>query len=496
MSTARSSSHVGRRRPRVGLAALVLLAVTPLSPGLAAPKGLDRAAERWLREVHLLILPEEEALFRSLPDPDDQKAFQQIFWARRDPDPATARNEMEDALVAGRARANELFTSSSEPGVETGCGQVYLLLGDPAEVQGVGQRELQGRGARQRFDSLQPMRDGARAPETWVYKSKPGDPVAYTGGELRIPLDDACRFSEGGRVLDDLRTVARSRVVRPALDYQKRDDGRLVPLAELSKAKDAPATTASATGFTVRIEPKLLLRTQTGVGYAAGLVRADLAGTTVTTVAGPRAVTVSAQAISATGVVAAKSQRSFSATAAADGSLVGSYGLALKPGLYTLRVAVALEGKSGATTAPLEVPDFEAPGLRIAPLILYPDEPVTPPDSKDPYAAMSVGALRLKPRFGDVFRAQDALQVVAVLSGARPDSAGKASLHARFSILKDGKPVARGDDQAFDTATAVASIGPVPLTGFAPGQYVVRIDVTDGVASSTATSEHPFELTE
>ncbi len=56
--------------------------------------------------------------------------------------------------------------------------------------------------------------------------------------------------------------------------------------------------------------------------------------------------------------------------------------------------------------------------------------------------------------------------------------------------------MARGDDQAFDTSIAVASIGPVPLTGFAAGRYVVRIEVTDGVASSTATSEHPFELKE
>ncbi len=164
MSTPCSSFQPARPlRSRGRNASVLILAL--LAPGLAAaPKGLDRAAERWLREVHLLILPEEEALFRSLPGPEDRKAFQQIFWARRDPDPATAKNEMEEALVTGRARANELFTSPSEPGVETGCGQVYLLLGDPAEVQGVGQRELQGRGARQRFDSLQPMRDGARRP--------------------------------------------------------------------------------------------------------------------------------------------------------------------------------------------------------------------------------------------------------------------------------------------------------------------------------------------
>ena len=129
---------------------------------------------------------------------------------------------MEEALVKGRARADELFTSPSDRGSETGCGQVFLLLGDPLEVQASdqpGERRAAARASA--FDSLQPMRDGARAPETWVYRSKPGDPVAFTGGELRIAFDEACRFSEGGRILDDLRRVARSRVVRPALDYQK-----------------------------------------------------------------------------------------------------------------------------------------------------------------------------------------------------------------------------------------------------------------------------------
>jgi GWxTD domain-containing protein len=496
MSSPRSSSR-GRLPRSIAVGSAALITVLASGARLHADKGLDGTAERWLREVHLLMLPEEEALFRTLKS-EDRKEFQRIFWARRDPDPSTPGNEMEEALVKGRARADDLFSSPNERGVETGCGQVFLLLGDPLEVQGTEPRAIQGRGAREKFDSLQPMRDGSRPPEIWIYRSKPGDTVAFTGGELRIAFDDACRFPEGGRILGDLRVVARSRIVRPALDYQKSADGRLVPLDTLLKSA-APSASAPIGGsdFPMAVEAKLLLRTQAGVAYAAGLVRADLASAKVPSGPAPLAGVVSAEATPASGPVI-KAQRAFSAAAAADGSLIASYGLPLKPGHYTLRIGVSLSGgKSSSTTVPLEVPDFEAPGLRISPLVLYPDEPGAPADPKDPYSALTVGPLRLRPRFGDAFKASDALQVVSVLSGGKTDPAtGKASLHARFSVMKEGKAVAKGEDQAFETSTAVASIGPVPLSGYSAGRYVVRLEVKDGAAGTSASEERPFEVKE
>src|SRR4029077_11785246 len=108
---------------------------------------------------------------------------------------------------------------------------------------------------------------------------------------------------------------------------------------------------------------------------AAGLVRADLSALQGTTVSGPLTGAGVAEATPANGPLV-KTERAFRATVAADGSLIASYGLTLKPGQYALRVFVPLEGGKGATaTAPLAVPDFEAPGLHLAPLLLYPDEP-------------------------------------------------------------------------------------------------------------------------
>ena len=43
-------------------------------------------------------------------------------------------------------------------------------------------------------------------------------------------------------------------------------------------------------------------------------------------------------------------------------------------------------------------------------------------------------------------------------------------------------------------ADAVASVGPIPLTGYAPGAYVVRLDATDAVSKQTLRHEAPLEI--
>jgi GWxTD domain-containing protein len=473
--------------------ALAVLCTPPTFAAAPAP-SLDKGSERWLRQVHLLILPSEEGVFRALPTADDRKEFQRIFWARRDPSPATPKNEWEEAIARAQARADDLFTLPGTRGSETGCGQIFALLGDPTEVESGAPGELQGRGAREQFNSLRPMREGSRRPEIWVYRSRPGDAASFTGGELRISLDEACRFAEGGRVLEDLRRVAEARVTRPELSYRVGADGHLARLENQppSKASSESLLDKGQTDFPVEVEPKLLLRTQAGQAYAAGLVRAKLK----LEGAAPLAGMILAQAVPESGQPSTVSERAFSAAPRADGTVLASYGLPLAPGRYTLRVAMKLaDGRASVATLPLEAPDFGSPGLKATGLVLYPDEPASPADPRDPFAALSMGALRLHPRFGNAFTPADALQVVAVLYGGKADAtSGRASLRARFSILKNGKPVAKGEDQILDTPMAVASIGPLPLTGFSPGAYVVRLEATDTNAGATTTQEASFEV--
>ena len=154
-------------------------------------------------------------------------------------------------------------------------------------------------------------------------------------------------------------------------------------------------------------------------------------------------------------------------------------------------------GERGSVTKlEIDVPDLAGRSLSAGPLLAYPDlqGPAPAAPSGDPYSALHLGPMR-RPRFGNVFAPSDALIVTAPLFGAKLDaSSGRADLRARFSILKDGKPVARGAEDVFPTAEAVTSVGPIPLAAYAPGAYVVRLDVTDTVAGQTLRQELPLEI--
>jgi GWxTD domain-containing protein len=497
-----------------------LLALVALSLAAGASRAESPAVDtkRFPRLVHVFLLPEEQTLLRELKDDKDRREFQKIFWARRDPTPGTPANEFEDHVRAVWKRSDDTFSYPNQKGSETGCGQVLALLGRPEEVLAKGDAlrtpavnvggkasaergDVQTRSPGRPYDNMAYIRDGAeREPETWVYRDRPGLPYSFTGAELRIPFDSECRFAEGGILAGDLQRAAAAYVTRPDLAYSRGSDGRLTPLAVATAASSGAGRgvrellAAPRNDFPLAVEPKLLVRGPKGEAYVAGLFQAS-----ASPASSPARLSVAAQASDAAGQAVASAARDMSARPAPDGSLVGSWGLSLKPGHYKVTVAALLPdpAKGAVSSLDVEVPDFGGAALVASPLVVYPDEPTAGGSSSasDPYAAMQLGPLRLHPRFGNVFVPADSLMVVATLYGAKADAAsGQASLRSRFTILKDGKPVARGAEDVFTTPDAVASVGPIPLADYAPGAYVVRLDVTDGATKQTLRQEAAFEI--
>jgi GWxTD domain-containing protein len=495
-----------------------LLAATGATVSAAAPQKVD--TRRFPRLVRIFLLPEEAAVLKSLKDDKDRALFQEIFWARRDPSPGTPANEFEDRLRAVWKSSDELFSSSNQKGSETGCGQVIALLGRPEEVLARGDTPRQpsvsvaGTAAKERgsdpqlaprpgqFDNSAYVREGpTREPETWVYRDRPNLPYTFTGAELKIAFDPDCRYAEAAGITgQDLERAALAFVTRPDIAYEPGPNGHLVPPPAGAPAGASPAMAGASallatprTDFPLALEPKLSMRAPKGEAYVAGLLQASAGAS-----GAPVRFSVAAQARDAGGQTAASSAHEVTAAAQADGSLVASWGLSLKPGPYKVTVGAQLPDKGSVATIDVEVPDFGGATLVASPLVVYPDEPQAggPVNPRDPYAATQLGALRLHPRFGNVFTTSDALMVVATLYGAKVDPAtGQASLRSRYTLLmKTGKPVARGAEDVFTTADAVASVGPIPLSTYAPGAYVVRLDVTDKVSGQALRQETPFEI--
>ena len=374
--------------------------------GAPAAEKLDKESKKWLDEVRPLILPEEEKVFRELKDKSERDEFQKIFWARRDPDLQTPANEFRTEYEKTLADVDTRFRVSGKPGSATDCGRVYILLGAPDDVK--------------RDTSAGSV--GPRSPETWTYRGP-----RFKDGEAQIVFDADCQLPQGARLAEQMNRVAEDKIVNRDIDYRKGPDGKLVKAAD-QLPKPSPGTAllkAPRQDFPVSIQSKMILRSPAGGGsYVAGLIRGDASALKVQEAGGKKTVkiVVVAQAVDESGKPTAPNEREVVAEVGPDNSFIASYGLGLKPGSYTLHVAILdPTGQKGAVaSAPVQLPDFRTDELAMSELMILEDvqEGITP-NPNDPYWAFVRGNSRFLPHFDNAFKATDAVTIVGLVYNAR-----------------------------------------------------------------------------
>jgi GWxTD domain-containing protein len=67
--------------------------------------------------------------------PEDRKRIWQRFWREQDPTPGTPRNEFYDEHLRRFRYANEHFAASLSEGWRTDRGRVYIMYGEPDEIE-------------------------------------------------------------------------------------------------------------------------------------------------------------------------------------------------------------------------------------------------------------------------------------------------------------------------------------------------------------------------
>ena len=121
------------------LAFLILFSlVPPLS--LTQKKSLSELPQRyrkWLEEeVVYIISPIERDVFLQLRTDRERELFIQAFWNHRDPTSGTPENEFKTEHYRRISYANYSFgRGAPKPGWKTDRGWIYLILGEPSEIQ-------------------------------------------------------------------------------------------------------------------------------------------------------------------------------------------------------------------------------------------------------------------------------------------------------------------------------------------------------------------------
>ena len=437
----------------------------------------------------------------------DLDEFIRTFWARRNPGPAPADNPFRAAVEKARAEADARFSDVGKKGSETACGQIVMLLGNPDEVTG---RELQNifdtrpsadsRYRRPDSASRNATRDGARRPELWTFKSNASRTFRMSGGDLRLQFDDGCEFDEGARTLDELARLAAERVVHPEIRYQFGAEGRLKPLAEPAQALSSARAVLvrPRADFDPAFEPKIQVPGHGGA-YHCGDRKGARAPCSVH---GPRTSQAACGGAGDAGLGRGRPAR-------------GTGRLRVRAGGRLVRDVVRIHASAGAVLGGHQrARPSQRSGRRddlagrVARLRGQGDDrraargadrqrerPGTGACPATLYAAFAIGADRLAPRPGNVLSQAESLRLLVFVHNATLDPvSARAALRAAFTVLQDGKVIARGKDQTFDTGGAAPSVGPIPLAPFAPGRYLARVEITDEVAKTSVVRETPFEV--
>ena len=96
-------------------------------------KELETPYRKWLNEdVAYIITDEERTAFKRLQTDEERESFIENFWLRRDPTPDTVENEFKEEHYRRIAYANENFASGI-PGWKTDRGRIYITYGPPDE---------------------------------------------------------------------------------------------------------------------------------------------------------------------------------------------------------------------------------------------------------------------------------------------------------------------------------------------------------------------------
>ncbi len=534
-----------KRHLTVALCAAVLFPVLAFTQSKGEGRELDSRNyyKKWLNEdVVYIISDEERDVFAKLTTDEERDQFIEQFWLRRDSVAETAENEFKLEHYRRILYANEKFTAGI-PGWKSDRGRTYIKFGPPDrfETNPAGGSYERPRKEGGGHTSVAPF-------EIWEYRHIPGvgDDIELEfvddkgGGLYELTFDNQRKddlrqsgflgptwdeieaYETRGAKLKQDRVIGRRYAGDLSGDYRNtagfethRDApfSKLLLSANLDRApairyKDLETVVSARISYSkVPVElsagflkisasqvlvpvtlqvPNAALTYKQQYGIYSG--RLQVFGQ-VTTLAKRRETLFEDE-------VAREFTESEYQSGLMESSLFQKY-LVLRPGLYKLDLVVKDVHSGGMTTIErrLEVPEFLDERLTMSSVILA--SVIQKSDEKD-NLRFHFGSLRVVPRVNGTFRKDEQLGFYFQVYGFQTDTATKKpGAKVEFAVTPRGKdPVYWRDASdllAFhNTHSTVARIG--SLSAFPPGDYELRIRVTDKIASAQTSASVPFKI--
>jgi len=125
------------RRVRLLLPLALAVLVLSFLDAAGQKKELPPLYKKWLEEeVAYIISSLEKQVFEKLQTDRERDLFIEAFWRQRDPSPGTTENEFKTEHFRRVNYANHyLGRQSPIPGWKTDRGRIYIILGEPNDIQ-------------------------------------------------------------------------------------------------------------------------------------------------------------------------------------------------------------------------------------------------------------------------------------------------------------------------------------------------------------------------
>src|SRR6266581_2437933 len=496
----------------------------------------SRALKKWLDEdVSYIITSEERTTFKALKTDEEREQFIESFWLRRDPTPDTIDNEFKDDHYERIAYSNEHFASGI-PGWKTDRGRIYVMYGKPDEIESHPSGGTYDR----------PIEEGGGTTSTFPFEVWRYRYIEGIGNEVLLEFVDPSMSGEYRMTIDPNEKDALLHVPGAGLTFDEQFFGR--DKADRISGLTNPTNT-SALGNTSRMNPfdrlqlyanifkppeikfkdlEAIVTTKLSYNLLPFRFRTDFVRVTEDSVLTPITILLQNKDLAfqeqqgihramihvygkVTGVNGRVAPGGvFEDTISQDipdalfkqgldSASIHQKIVPLRPGLYKLDLVLKdiNSGNVGTVSQRLQVPRFPDDKLQLSSLILA-DLVENLPPSQIGSGSFILGSNKVRPNVSDDFRHDRNLNLWFQVYNLKLDEATtKPSATVETLITKNGREVKRDVEQASELSNAAAQMTlakTVSLKDFEPGEYSVKVKVTDNLTKDVIASAEKFTV--
>ena len=503
-------------------------------------KELEGPWKKWLNEdVTYIITDEERQAFKRLQTDEEREQFVENFWKRRDPTPDTEENEYKEELYRRIAYANDHYASGI-PGWKTDRGMIYIKYGAPDEVDshpsgGSYQRPMEEGGGE---TSTYPFED-------WRYRYLDGigsnieiefvDPTMT--GEYRMTMDpsekDALLYVPGAGL-----TLYEQMGMSSKTDRFNRTDGthlgtgnmplsesqnefsRLEQFAKLQRApvikfKDLQAVVDSTIKYNtlpmkvradyIKVTDATVL-TNVTVAFDRNVLQYQTKNNNATATVNlyGRITTLSRRSVNwFEDTVQVGPIPSEMLQKAMNGQSVYFKSIPLQPGTYRLNIVAkdTVAGTMNNFEMPLHVPEYQEDAIGSSSLILA-DQIERLPTTSVGAGPFVIRSSKVRPRVGDTFKQSEKMGIYTEFYNLGMDEkTHKPAGSVNYEVVNNAtkQTVINFSEDISGMPNASSSLVTVekmlPLNKLSPGQYTLKINLTDKLKNQTIKQSAPFTIT-